>query len=389
MLKGDYNIIEFLKVLKKIDNLPLFYVVDLQLFAAEDEGRTEEPTEYKKRKAREEGNIPKSQELTAIIVFLANFWALSLIGEFVFRSLWNIMRYYLENINRLDISRNNLLPFLLDVLWISSGSTFPFLITGVVSAILGNVIQGGFIFSTKRISFNFGRVFANIPTNLSKMFWSREAIFNLVKSLLKVFMVFVIAFLILNNDFGKLMGISQMGVAEGFLLLWRIIFQFVSFSGIGLLLLAVMDYAFQRWVYLESLKMTKQELKEEFKEMEGNPEIKAKIREMERRLLSRRMIQEVPKADVVITNPTHIAVALKYEPSYMNAPIVVAKGEGLMAERIKEIAKENNVYVIENKPLARELYKRVDVGQEIPPEFFVAVAKILSIVYQMKGTVAA
>ncbi len=383
-----FEILENLKIYSQ-GNIPSLYNIDLQLFAAEDEGRTEEPTEYKKRKAREEGNVPKSQELTAIIVFLANFWALSLIGEFVFRSLWNIMRYYIENINRLELSRNNLFPFLIDVYWISASSTFPFMLTGVVFAIIGNVIQGGFVFSTKRISFNFGKIFSNIPTNLSKMFWSREAIFNLTKSLLKVLLVFIVAFLILNNEFGKLLNFSRMKTIDGFLLLWKIIFQFVSLSGIGLLSLAALDYAFQRWIYIESLKMTKQELKEEYKEMEGNPEIKAKIREMERRLLSRRMIQEVPKADVVITNPTHIAVALKYEPSYMNAPIVVAKGEGIIAQRIKEIAKENGVYVIENKPLARELYKKVDVGQEIPPEFFVAVAKILSIVYQMKGTVAA
>ncbi len=365
------------------------YYFDLQLFAAEDEGRTEEPTEYKKRKAREEGNVPKSQELTAIIVFLANFWALALIGEFVFRSLWNIMRYYIENINSLVITKDNIVPIFVDMLWISASSTVPFMITGVVFAIIGNVVQGGFVFSTKRISFNFGKIFGNIPSNLAKMFWSREAIFNLVKSLIKVAAVFLIAFMVINSELGKMFSFSKMSVATGFLLFWRIIFNFVSFSGIALLLIAVMDYAFQRWVYIESLKMTKQEIKEEFKEMEGNPEIKAKIREMERRLLSRRMYQEVPKADVVITNPTHIAVALKYEPAYMNAPVVVAKGEGPVAQKIKEIAKENNVYVIENKPLARELYKKVDIGEEIPQEFFVAVAKILSIVYEMKGSVAA
>ena len=135
--------------------------------------------------------------------------------------------------------------------------------------------------------------------------------------------------------------------------------------------------------------MTKQEIKEEYKEMEGDPEIKAKIREMERRILSRKMINEVPKADVIITNPTHIAVAIRYDASHMNAPVVIAKGEGTFAQRIKEVAKENSVFIIENKPLARQLYKEVEVGQEIPGELFMAVAKILSLVYQMKGSVAA
>ena len=135
--------------------------------------------------------------------------------------------------------------------------------------------------------------------------------------------------------------------------------------------------------------MSKQEIKEEFKEQEGDPEIKAKIREMERRILSRKMVQEVPKADVIITNPTHIAIALKYDQVTMNAPVIIAKGEGTMAQKIKEIAKEHNIFIIENKPLARELYKRVELGQEIPGDLFMAVAKILSLVYQMKGGVAA
>jgi flagellar biosynthetic protein FlhB len=159
----------------------------------------------------------------------------------------------------------------------------------------------------------------------------------------------------------------------------------VSAVGILLLVFALVDYAFQRWNFIQSLKMTKQEIKEEFKEMEGNPEVKARIREMQRRFISQNLAREVPKADVVITNPTHIAVALKYDPHYMNAPVVIAKGEGPIAERIKALAKENDIYVIENKPLARSLYQIVDVGEEIPAEFFEAVARILSLVYQAKG----
>ncbi len=362
---------------------------DLQFFAAEDEGRTEEPTEYKRRKAREEGNIPRSQELTAIIVFLLGFWTVALIGGFIYNSFVRIMRYYMENILTLKLSKDSIVPFFLDMLWLSSSSVLPLMIAGIISAIVASFLQGGIIFSTKKISLNFGKMFSNIGPNFMKMFWSRETLFNLAKSILKVIGVFTVAFILINERLAEMITISRMDLVDAFSLICSIIFQFVSFSGLLLLIFAIGDYAFQRFIYTESLKMTKQEIKEEFKEMEGNPEIKARIREMERRLLSRRMIQEIPKADVVITNPTHIAVALKYEPSFMNAPVVVAKGEGPFAERIKSIARENNVYILENKPLARELYKKVEVGQEVPPELFMAVAKILSLVYQMRGSVAA
>jgi flagellar biosynthetic protein FlhB len=221
------------------------------------------------------------------------------------------------------------------------------------------------------------------------MFFSGEAAFNLLKSVAKVVGVFAVAFVLLNNQIGKLMNLSRMNIVDSFLAIWSVIFQFVSFSGVMLLIFAIGDYAFQRHVHKESLKMRKEELKEEYKEMEGDPQIKARIREMQRRLLSRKMIQEVPKADVVITNPTHIAVAIKFDQNYMNGPTVLAKGEGLFAQKIKEVARENNVYIVENKPLAREIYKTVAVGDEIPVELWAAVAKILSMVYAAKGIAAA
>jgi flagellar biosynthetic protein FlhB len=365
------------------------FVFDLQMFAAEDEGRTEEPTEYKRRKAREEGNIPRSQELTGIIVFLMGFWTVALIGGFLFNSLVRIMRFYLDNLLTIKLSKNSIVPFFTDMLMLSSSSVLPVMVIGIIAAVAAGFIQGGIVFSTKKLNLNIGRIFTNMGPNFLKLFWSRETLFNLLKSLLKVIGVFAIAIIIINQRLAEMLMISRMDMLDAFKLIWMVMFQFVSFSGVLLLIFAIGDYAFQRWIYLESLKMTKQEIKEEFKEMEGNPEIKAKIREMERRLLTRKMVQEIPKADVVITNPTHIAVALKYEPSFMNAPVLIAKGEGPLAERIKKIARENNVYIVENKPLAREIYKKVEVGQEIPPELFMAVAKILSLVYQIKGSVAA
>lgn len=362
---------------------------DLQLFAAEDEGRTEDPTEYKKRKAREEGNIPKSQELTGIIVFLVGFWTISLLGQFIIDNLMTLMRYYMDNLITIRVSASEIPSMLTTMLSLSAGILLPMFLVGVVASVLGSIIQGGWIFTTKKLTFNFAKIFTNIGSNFAKMFWSREMFFNLGKSLAKVAGVFVIAFIILNNRLAEMLNMASMDMVKSLGVLWQIVFQFVTFSGILLLLFAVGDYAFQRYIHTESLKMTKQEIKDEFKEMEGNPEIKAKIREMERRLLSRRVATEVPKADVVITNPTHIAIAVKYDQAYMTAPVIVAKGEGTLAQRIKDIAKEHNIVIMENKPLARELYKRVEVGQEIPGDLFMAVAKVLSLVYQMRGGVAA
>ncbi len=358
---------------------------DLQLFAAEDEGRTEEPTEYKKRKAREEGQIPRSQELTAIIVFLLVFWAVSLMAGYLWYLMRSIFRFYLENILTLSATSNNLSALYVNMLWVVAQVLLPVFFVAVVAAVIGNAIQGGFVFTTKRIQFNFAKIWGNIGKNFARMFWSTETLFNLAKSLVKLVGVFAVAFLFLMNRFGELLLTSRRSLPESVEFLAVFLFQFVSTVGILLLVFALVDYAFQRWNFIQSLKMTKQEIKEEFKEMEGNPEIKAKIREMQRRFISQNLAREVPKADVVITNPTHIAVALKYDPHYMNAPVVIAKGEGPIAERIKALAKEHDIYVIENKPLARSLYQMVDVGEEIPPEFFEAVARILSIVYQAKG----
>jgi flagellar biosynthetic protein FlhB len=360
-------------------------VFDLQLFAAEDEGRTEEPTEYKKRKAREEGQIARSQELTAIVVFLLVFWAVSLMAGYLWRLLQSLFRFYLENILTLSVSANNFSALYVNMLWIVAQILLPVFLVAVVAAVVGNALQGGFVFTTKRIQFDMSKIWKNIGKNLARMFWSTETLFNLLKSIMKLVGVFGIAFLFLMNDLGKILTTGRMTVNQSVDFVASLIFQFVSAVGILLLVFALVDYAFQRWNFIQSLKMTKQEIKEEFKEMEGNPEVKARIREMQRRFISQNLAREVPKADVVITNPTHIAVALKYDPHYMNAPVVIAKGEGPIAERIKALAKENDIYVIENKPLARSLYQIVDVGEEIPAEFFEAVARILSLVYQAKG----
>lgn len=382
-------LLEFKKLQKQSTRLSsaqlLKYRFDLQLFAAEDEGRTEKPTETRKRKAREEGNVPKSQELVAIIVFIFTFATVFMLGKTIFQTFVSVMHYYLDNITTIQINRDNILPVYLDILSMIARVLLPLMLVGIISAVVANIAQSGWVFSTKKITPNFGKLIQNIPSNLKKMFWSGETAFNLVKSLFKVITVFFIAFLLVNANFGKIITISRLSAYQGIQIIIDLILQFVFITTIVLLILALIDFAFQRWQYIESLKMKKEEIKQEMKEMEGDPEIKQKIREAERRILSRKQINEVPNADVVITNPTHFAIAIKYDPSFMNAPIVLAKGQDRFAQRIKEVARENDVYVIENRPLARALYKQVEVGEEIPADLFEAVANVLALVYGMKS----
>lgn len=381
---------EFLNFLHIADlDFVINFTFDLQQFAAEDEGRTEDATEYKKKKARDEGNVPKSQELVGIFVFLICFWTVSIIAKSMLKSMSDILSFYLNGMLDIHLTINDLPNFLIQILTLIGRIVVPIMAVGVISALIANVGQSGFIFSAKKLNPDFGKLISKIGENFKKMFFSTDTLFNLIKSLMKVVGVFFVAFLVINAHLAKVLNIARMTTTQALSTIARMALQFVSFAGIMLLVFALADYAYQRYQHAQSLKMTKHEIKEEFKEHEGNPEIKAKVREMERRILSRKMIDEVPNADVVITNPTHIAIALKFDRNFMTAPMVVAKGEGLFANRIKEVAREAKVFIVENKPLARGMYKMVEVGDEIPAEFFAAVAGILATVYQMRREVAA
>ena len=200
----------------------------------------------------------------------------------------------------------------------------------------------------------------------------------------KIAAISVVSFFLVRKDIQTIMSTIDMGIAQGFLLFLSMTFKLVMIASGILLLISIPDYFFQRHQHIESLKMTRQELKEERKLLEGDPHLRAHLRERQREYARRRMIQEVPKADVVITNPVHYAVALKYEVLKMSSPYCIAKGQDHIANRIKTVAEDNEVPVVENKPLARELYKRVDIGDEIPEDLFTAVAEVLAFVYKLK-----
>lgn len=361
-----------------------YFQFDLQLFAAEDEGRTEEPTEYKKRRARDEGKVVKTQELPSALVLLFGFFLIFIISKSIFKNMLQMMEYFLNLIPDVVNSGENVIFLLKPVLPILFKIIAPILGIVFIAALIGNVIQVGFRFSTKPIQPDLSKINPNPIRFFTKVLFSKQTVMNLGKSVFKIATISIVAFFLVRKDIYGIMRTIDMGVLQAMSLCFSIAFRLVMVVSGILLILSIPDYFFQRQQHIESLKMTRQELKEERKLLEGDPLLRARMRERQRDYARRRMMQEVPEADVVITNPAHYAIALKYEPLKMGAPVCVAKGQELIAQRIKQIAEENDILIIENKPLARELFKRVEIGDEIPDDLFTAVAEVIAFVYKLK-----
>jgi flagellar biosynthetic protein FlhB len=355
--------------------------VHLQWFAAEDEGRTEEPTEHKLRKAREEGKVAKSVELSSSLVILFGIATLGLISSYFLKNVLSMLRFFLQHSTEMDItSDGGLLPAFYNYFF---KLTLPVLLVAFVAAFLGNVVQVGFLFSAKPITPDLDRIVPRFGRFFKRALFSGEAAFNLGKTLLKVAVIFVIAFLNIRSQLPKLVNLVDMHYMTSFRLVATIAFRIIVESTLAMLLLSIPDYMFQRRQHRESLKMSRQELKEERRMYEGDPLIKSRLRERMRDLLARNMMQAVPKADVVITNPTHYSVAIEYDRLVMEAPMVTAKGIDAIALKIREIARENEVPLVENKPLARTLYQEVEIGDAIPEKYYEVMAIILAEVYKL------
>ena len=342
--------------------------VHLQWFAAEDEGRTEEPSEHKIRKAREEGKVARSGDVSSALVLLAGISALGLLGGYILRSSVQMMTYFLSIAASPNALNGGLMSAFMS--WLAK-ITLPVLLIVFVVAILGNVIQVGFLFTVKPITPDFNRIVPRIGRWLQRSFASGEALFNFAKSLVKIAVIAVIAYLNITSELPRLIRLALSGFFWGVSLVSQVAFRIVLESAIAFLAFSAADYWFQRRQHIESLKMSKQEVKEERKMYEGDP------------LTRSRLLKAVPKADVVITNPTHYAVALEYNRAVMAAPTVVAKGADLVAQRIREVAAENGVPLMENKPLAQALFREVEIGDTIPEKFYDAMSIILAEVYKL------
>lgn len=360
---------------------PLWERIDLQWFAAEDEGRTEDPTEYKIRKAREEGRVAKSQELNQAIVLLLPILALIAFAPWMLRTCVELLRFYLLRSTTTDITD----PVLVRAFYrYFAILVLPVTLTALVAGVAANIIQnGGFIFSLKPIAPRLDKIAPNFARFFSRALFSAEGLFNLAKSLVKVAVVAGASYLSIKGEIPRLVSMLESGLWPAVAFIASMTARLLLTAAVLFLAISIPDYIFQRRQFMESLKMSKQEVKEEYKQLEGDPLVKGRLRQRMREILSQNMAVNVPKADVVITNPTHYAVAMQWDRATMRAPMLTAKGSDRLAQRIKEIARESGVPIVENKPLARALYAEVEIGDMIPDEYYQALAVILAKVYAL------
>lgn len=367
----------------------LIFEINLQWFAKDGEGgeKTEPATAKKLRDAREEGKVARSKELTAAFDLIVLFLVLKVFISFVAENLLNVFSYiynlmpdFVEQ-NAKDVSGqavgNLIATVLLQILLICT----PFFIFGFVVTLVITIYQVGWKVTTKPMMPKLDKF---NPINGFKRMFSSESLFELLKSILKIGLIFYIAYSSIKDEADNLFILYEIPLQQAIGLIGTIVLDAGLKISIAYLVIGIADYVYQKYKFSEDMKMTKQEVKDEFKNTEGNPEIKGRQRQKMREVSQRRMMQDVPKADVVITNPTHYAVAIKYDAETAKAPIVLAKGEDYLAQKIKEAAKEHQVEIVENKPLARMLYANVDIGQEIPPELYQAVAEVLAMVYNTR-----
>lgn len=345
--------------------------------------KTEQPTPRRREKARKRGQVARSQELNSVVVIFFGVLALMIFSSYIFSNLVSLFHFNLANIyTDLNIATTY-------DLFISNGSTLiktiaPVLILVGLAGLLINLAQVGVMFTLEPLTPKLDKL--DIIKGLKRLF-STKTLFELFRDTIKVFIIGYVAFITLKGEMNNYIPLADQEVGQIMSFATRVALKVVLRAVGALLFLAILDYAYQKFEFEKKLRMTKKELKEEFKQYEGDPLIKSRIRRIQREMARTRMLQEIPDADVVITNPTHIAVALKYDADTMSAPKMIAKGERLLAEKIKEIAVKAAVPIVENKPLAKALFEAVEVGMMIPPRLFKAVAEVLAYVYKLKGKI--
>ncbi|WP_135547179.1 flagellar biosynthesis protein FlhB [Paenibacillus cymbidii] len=353
--------------------------LDLQLFAQE---KTEPATPKKRSEARKKGQVAKSGEIPSSFILLFGFLSFAMLGGFYKARIIGVFSETFYSYMLMDVTIANVTNMFGKLMVDSLVLLLPIFATSVLIAFLGNYLQFGLLFTGEPLKMKFSKL---NPIEGAKRVFALRALVEFAKTLLKVTVVGVVVYIILIGQKEKLLSLAHVPLESAFVYVCQITLRLGLSIGAVLVVLAVLDYFYQRYEHEKGLRMSKQDIKDEYKKMEGDPLIKGKIKERQRRLALQRMMQDVPKADVIITNPTHFAVAVQYDGTKMEAPKVLAKGTDYVALRIREIAKEHGVMTMENKPLARALYAQVEIGQTIPAELFQAVAEVLAYVYKLKG----
>ncbi|HOP40953.1 MAG TPA: flagellar biosynthesis protein FlhB [Geobacteraceae bacterium] len=344
--------------------------------------KTEQPTAKKLEEARKKGPPPLSRDMTSTVTLLVSMVTLYTLGSYMLMSLKENTRSLLGGMGSISITPSGVYSLLLQQLYSIGAVIAPFMIMVMVAGIVAVVIQGGVSFSSEKLSLKFDKL---NPIEGVKRLFKKEAAVEALKSILKILIVGYIAYRVLRDEMDAIYYLTETDIRGIFEFISHLSFKIVIHTCGVMIVLSVLDLAFVKWSHLQNLKMTKEEVKQEHKDSEGDPHLKGKIRKMRYEKAFRRLRLIIPTADVVVTNPTHFAVALKYDREKMAAPIVIAKGADHLALRIKAMARENNVMLVENRFLARELYAQVKEGEEIPESLYVAVAELLAYVYGLKG----
>jgi len=347
---------------------------------ADDLEKTEEPTPRKLEDARKEGNVPKSMEFSGFVILFISSLILIFYIKYITFDFESYFKY-ISSLIGVEITLRRFYDLVLNTLFYVFKILLPIMLIILIAGIIANVSQIGFLFTVKPIMPNFEKI--NPIKGLKRLFSVKTFVEGL-KTVFKVSIAFGVGYYLFLGFLSEIPKLALMSVFEQ--IKWFSQKSTVLiFSMLGVFFVfALIDFVYQKYTYKKSLRMSKQEIKDEFKQTEGNPEIKAKIRQIQREMSKKRMMSEVPKADVVITNPTHYAVAIRYDKEKENAPRLLAKGVNNLALKIKEIARENDIMIIENPPLARELYKSVEIGEMIPAKLYKAVAEVLAYVYKAK-----
>ncbi|RKQ37998.1 flagellar biosynthesis protein FlhB [Oceanobacillus halophilus] len=355
--------------------------LDLQFFAGE---KTEKATPKKRQDERKKGKVAKSQDVNTAILLLFSMGALIVFGDFILNSMIKLYEHSFTEFIHWQITENTLKQIVHEVLWDTAKMLAPVMILAIIGGLASNLLQVGFLFTTESLKFDLKRI---DPIQGAKRIFSLRALVELLKSLFKIVLVGAVTFIIIwmYKDEMLMTAFTNAENAFDFFSNTTMIMGIVAIF--ILLFLSVFDYAYQRYDFEKNMKMSKQDIKDEYKNMEGDPLIKSKRKARQKEIATRRMMSEVPNADVVITNPTHFAIAIKYDETVAPAPYVLAKGTDYTAQKMKEVAKAHDIYMVENKPLARSLYQAINIGDSIPEEFYQAIAEILAYVYRLEKNV--
>ncbi|EJM16622.1 flagellar biosynthetic protein FlhB [Pseudomonas sp. GM18] len=343
--------------------------------------KTEDPTEKRKKDSREKGEIARSKELNTLAVMLAGAGGLLIFGGALAQDLMELMRMNFSLSREVILDQRSMATYLLHSGQIALFAIQPVMITLLLAALIGPISLGGWLFAAGSMAPKFSRM--NPAAGLKRMF-SAKALVELLKALAKFFIVLFVALAVLSSDIDDLLRIAHEPLEMAIIHSLQVVGWSTLWMACGLIIIAAVDVPVQLWESHKKLLMTKQEIRDEHKDQEGRPEVKQRIRQVQREMSQRRMMAAIPDADVVITNPTHYAVALKYDPEKGGAPMLIAKGSDFLALKIREIAVANQVQLLESPALARSIYYSTELDQEIPGGLYLAVAQVLAYVYQIR-----